>query len=129
MAEQNFTDIGRLHVQMKFDEEELEALKNMGHEIAQKLRVIADCLDLEHDAKASGLDRDDENQFLSDHKSPVATKTVEDFEMPVPLDTYDIPSDADVKRVIDRTDELEKQIKANRKQIERTTRREHSRPE
>ena len=60
MPEQNFTEIGRLHVQVQFNEKELEGLRREGNEIATLLRVIADCLDLEHDAKVkdyTGIER------------------------------------------------------------------------
>lgn len=119
MSEQNFTEIGRLHVQIQFDEKELEALKKEGTEIAQKLRVIADCLDEEQEAKSYGLHRDNKNELVSDHKSPGRT----------PMHTYGIPSDTDLKRVIKRTYELEQRISGNKVQIGRVADRERNRPE
>ena len=129
MAEQNFREIGRLHVQIQFDEKELEGLKREGNEIAKQLRVIADCLDSEQEAEFLGFTRDSENSFVSDHENPGKMITVEGFKRPAPKKTYPIPSDADVKRVMGRIHALENQISGNKKQIEKATERERNRPD
>lgn len=120
MTEQNFTEIGRLHVQIQFDEKELEDLTREGNEIAKQLRVIADCLDEEHEAKSFGLSRGSENTFVSDHKSR---------QRPTQRYEYPIPSDTDVKRVIGRIHKLEEQIRGNQAQIDRVAGKERNRPD
>ena len=129
MPEQNFTEIGRLHVQIQFDEKELESLKREGNEITHLLRVIADCLDSEQEAGFFGFIRDSNSSFVSDHENPGKMITVEGFKRPAPKKPYPIPSDADVKRVMGRIHALENQISGNKKQIEQATERERNRPD
>ena len=129
MAERNFDNIGRLYVQIQFDEKELEDLKREANEIAKQLRVSADCLDEEKEAKTFGLVGNDEKRFFSDHASPGRQKKVQGVVMGVVKDPHFIPADADVKRIISRTHELEQQIHNSKRLIEENMKRQHSRPD
>lgn len=108
MADKDYDQMGRLWFQIQQNQHELEKLKNCGNEIANQLRVIADCLDLSRSEKILGVEGT--NVFVSDHQDKTA-RLRGSVVMEGPGSKYPIPTN--VQKVISRMIELKKQIAAD----------------
>ena len=97
--------IGALVVDVWQARHELERLRKCGTEMAAQLRVVADCLDTEHEASVTGFPS--EHVFSSDHSSDAYLRG--QAVISGPHHSFSIPQD--VEKLMRRIHELEDQIR------------------
>ena len=74
MAQEAYSEIGKLMVRIERSEKELDRVRSCGHIIAKQLRVLADCLDQDC-TDVEILDMHRPHVFSSNHPDTEAKST------------------------------------------------------
>lgn len=112
-------EIGGLVIQIRRDEEELKRVQECGNEVAKILRVMADCLDLDHRAYVEKFQRGDVFFAIHDDSDGVRLKgmgMIEGKGLP-----FRAPEN--VVEIMKRINELERSISDNKEQQETLVKR------
>ncbi len=115
--ETRLREIGRLQVQIIHDEAELENLNKCAGKIAEKLRVVAACLD-PSDNKVKASSFPEKGVFTSQHPK------VGDAILPTFYNVdgrgygFEIPERQPIEDMLKRIHQLDSQIASNRKRAE-----------